>query len=216
MILNIYKPTGMTSFAVVKKIREITSEKVGHGGTLDPFAEGVLVLGTGKDTKKLTTITNDDKSYVATIQLGATTDTLDIESRITKRKEIPSLNENIIENVLKSFLGESAQTPPMYSAKKINGKRLYEIARKNISVKRTPTNIIIKNIELLEFKGSIIRFSVTCTKSTYIRVLGNDIAEKLGIVGYILRLIRTRVGEHRLQDSKTIENFRVSWKSFEY
>ena len=216
MILNIYKPTGMTSFAVVKKIREITSEKVGHGGTLDLIAEGVLVLGTSGDTKKLTTITNDDKSYVATIQLGATTDTLDIESKITKRKEIPSLNENIIENVLKSFLGESAQTPPMYSAKKINGKRLYEIARKNIFVKRTPTNIIIKNIELLEFKGSIIRFSVTCTKGTYIRVLGNDIAEKLGIVGYILRLIRTRVGEHRLQDSKTIENFRVSWKSFEY
>ena len=119
MILNIYKPTGSTSFAIVKKIREITSEKVGHGGTLDPFAEGVLVLGTGKDTKKLTTITNDDKSYVATIQLGATTDSLDIESEITKKKEIPSLNENVIENVLKSFLGESAQTPPMYSAKKI-------------------------------------------------------------------------------------------------
>ena len=216
MILNIYKPTGSTSFAIVKKIREITSEKVGHGGTLDPFAEGVLVLGTGKDTKKLTTITNDDKSYVATIQLGATTDTLDIESEITKKKEIPSLNENVIENVLKSFLGESAQTPPMYSAKKINGKKLYDLARKNISVKRTPTNITIKNIELLEFKGSSIRFSVTCTKGTYIRVLGYDIAEKLGTIGYLVRLIRTRVGEHLIQDSKTIENFRVSWKSFEH
>ena len=216
MILNIYKPTGSTSFSVVKEIREITSQKVGHGGTLDPFAEGVLVLGTGKDTKKLTTITNDDKSYVATIQLGATTDTLDIESKITKKKEIPSINKNVIENVLKSFLGESAQIPPMYSAKKINGKKLYDLARKNISVKRTPTNITIKNIELLEFKVSSIRFSVTCTKGTYIRVLGNDIAEKLGTVGYLVGLIRTRVGEHLIQDSKTIENFRVSWKSFGY
>ena len=90
------------------------------------------------------------------------------------------------------------------------------LARKNISVKRTPTNITIKNIELLEFKGSSIRFSVTCTKGTYIRVLGKDIAEKLGTVGYLVRLIRTRVGEHLIQDSKTIENFRVSWKSFEY
>ena len=154
MILNIYKPTGSTSFAIVKKIREITGEKVGHGGTLDPFAEGVLVLGTGKDTKKLTKITNDDKSYLATIQLGATTDTLDIESKIIKKKEIPILNKNVIENVLKSFLGESAQTPPMYSAKKINGQKLYDLARKNISIKRTPTNIAIKNIELLEFKTS--------------------------------------------------------------
>ena len=90
------------------------------------------------------------------------------------------------------------------------------LARKNISVKRTPTNITIKNIELLEFKGSSIRFSVTCTKGTYIRVLGKDIAEKLGTVGYLVRLIRTRVGEHLIHDSKTIANFRVSWKSFEY
>ena len=125
-------------------------------------------------------------------------------------------NKNVIENVLKLFLGESEQIPPVSSAKKINGKKLYDHARKNISVKRNPANIAIRNIKLLEFKGSSIRFSVTCTKGTYIRVLGYDIAEKLGTVGYLVRLIRTRVGEYLIQDSKTIENFRVSWKSFEY
>ena len=213
MILNIYKPVNWTSFEVVKKVRRIINEKkVGHGGTLDPFAEGVLVIGTGKDTKKLTSITNNDKSYIATIKLGALTDTLDTEGEIIQNKTVPKLDLEKVKNILKQFLGESYQIPPMYSAKKINGKRLYELARKNIKIKRKPIKIDIKDIDLIDFKNSIITFSITCSKGTYIRVLGKDIAERLGTVGYLIKLIRTNVGIYNIKESQSIMNFEEAWK----
>ena len=213
MILNIYKPKGITSFGVVKEIRKIINEKVGHGGTLDPFAEGVLILGTGKDTKTLSKITNYNKSYTALIKLGETTNTLDPEGSITENKEVPPLNRSLIKHVLQSFQGEIFQEPPMFSAKKIAGKKLYELARKNIVVKRDLIKVTIENIELINFTDSTIKFTTTCSKGTYIRVLGKDIAKKLGTIGYLEELIRTRVGEYTIEDSKTIENFRLSWKS---
>ena len=213
MILNIYKPKGITSFGVVKEIRKIINEKVGHGGTLDPFAEGVLILGTGKDTKTLSKITNYNKSYTALIKLGETTNTLDPEGSITENKEVPPLNRSLIKHVLQSFQGEIFQEPPMFSAKKIAGKKLYEFARKNIVVKRDLIKVTIENIELINFTDSTIKFTTTCSKGTYIRVLGKDIAKKLGTIGYLEELIRTRVGEYTIEDSKTIENFRLSWKS---
>ena len=214
MILNIFKPRGITSFGVVKTIRHITKEKkVGHGGTLDPFAEGVLVIATGKDTKKLTEITNENKSYLATIKLGSTTNTLDIEGKVVKEKKIPSLTQGMIDDVLLSFQGESMQVPPMFSAKKVGGKKLYELARKNIVVKREPVKIKIDEIKLIKYAEDQILFSVTCSKGTYVRVLGNDIAQKLGTVGYLESLVRTRVGSFSIDKSKTIENFESSWKS---
>ena len=214
MILNIFKPRGITSFGVVKTIRYITKEKkVGHGGTLDPFAEGVLVIATGNDTKKLTEITNDNKSYLATIKLGSTTNTLDVEGKVVKEKEIPSLTHGMIDDVLISFQGESMQVPPMFSAKKVGGKKLYELARKNIVVKREPVKIKIDEIKLIKYAKDKILFSVTCSKGTYVRVLGNDIAQKLGTVGYLESLVRTRVGSFSIDKSKTIENFESSWKS---
>ena len=171
MILNIHKPIGWTSFDIVKKIRGIIHEKkVGHGGTLDPFAEGVLIIGTGTDTKQLTIITAEDKSYTATIQLGEMTNTLDKEGDIIETKLVPELSQDKVEQVLNSFLGRSFQTPPMYSAKKVNGQRLYKLARKNIEVKREPVEIQIKDINLDDFNGSTITFSAICTKGTYIRV----------------------------------------------
>ena len=136
MILNINKPIGWTSFDVVKKIRSITKEKkVGHGGTLDPFAEGVLIIATGKDTKTLSNYIHDKKQYEASLSLGVLTDTHDREGRVIKKMKIPSLSKDRIKNVLSSFIGKKYQTPPMYSAKKVNGKRLYELARKNITIK---------------------------------------------------------------------------------
>ena len=215
MILNIYKSRGMTSFSVVRSIRYITKEKkVGHAGTLDPFAEGVLIIGTGKDTKKLTEITNDTKTYIASIKLGVLTNTLDIEGEIIKEKEIPKLDSQRIKRILNSFLGDSMQEPPMFSAKKIDGKKLYELARKNIIVKRNPVKITIDAIELLDYNNSHITFSVTVSKGTYIRVLGKNIAEKLGTVGHLDHLIRTRVGSFLVNDSKTIDNIKALWKSF--
>ena len=214
MILNIYKPKGCTSFYMVKSIRRIIQEKkVGHGGTLDPFAEGVLIIGTGRDTKKLTDITNEKKIYNAELKLGELTNTLDPEGVIIEKQKVPQLDTNIINNVLDSFLGETFQIPPMFSAKKIKGQRLYSLARQNIEVEREPNKIIIDDINLMDFRNNIISFSVKCSKGTYIRVLGKDIAEKLNTVGSLISLKRTDVGSFSINDSIKIESLENEWKS---
>ena len=207
MILNMYKPKGWTSFDVVKKVRSITKEKkVGHGGTLDPFAEGVLVLGTGSDTKKLGMISDSNKEYVATLKLGSRTDTHDIEGHVVEDKAIPTLTLEEVESVLKLFIGEQYQTPPMYSAKKVNGQRLYKLARKNIEIEREPCLIKIVDIELIHFNSPVIEFSVTCSKGTYIRVLGTDIANQLGTVGHLIALKRKKVGEYAIDETIQIDD----------
>ena len=215
MILNLNKPIGWTSFDVCKKIRGITKEKkVGHGGTLDPFAEGVLIIGTGNDTKKLYSISGEKKTYDASIRLGSLTDTLDIDGKITCKKKVPKLSEDMIINILNSFVGDYCQTPPMYSAKKVKGKRLYEYARKNITIDRSPVIVNIYSISLNNFNNKSISFSVDCSKGTYIRVLGKEIAEKLGTLGHLDALVRTKVGKFCIRDSQSIETFIASWKSF--
>ena len=214
LIYSIYKPTGWTSFDVVKKIRGITKEKkVGHGGTLDPFAEGLLIIATGKDTKQLANISGASKSYRAILKLGKTTDTLDTEGQIIDTKPVPELNEKIIINVLNKFVGKYEQIPPMFSAKRVNGVRLYKLARKNKTVERKPIIVNINNISLNSLNGDSVDFSVTCSKGTYIRVLGQDIANKLGTVGYLIRLIREKVGKFQINDSSTIEKFESVWMS---
>tara|TARA_Y100000996_G_scaffold107954_1_gene79541 strand:- start:669 stop:1322 length:654 start_codon:yes stop_codon:yes gene_type:complete len=214
MILNVYKPKGCTSFYMVKNIRRVIKEKkVGHGGTLDPFAEGVLIIGTGKDTKKLADITNEDKVYNAELKLGELTNTLDPEGVVIEKKKVPLLSANIINNVLESFLGNSLQIPPMFSAKKVNGQRLYKLARQNIEVKRDPIKICIEHIKLTDFRNNIISFSVKCSKGTYIRVLGKDIAEKLNTVGSLISLKRTGVGSFSINDSVRMETLESEWKS---
>ena len=144
MILNVYKPAGWTSADVVRKVKRLTGEKkVGHGGTLDPFAEGVLIIGTAKDTKKLTSVTASDKTYEALLKLGEETDTLDVTGAIVKTKEIPPLKKKIIEDVFTGFKGDILQTPPAYSAKKINGVRSYKIARQGKAVIHQPVQVHI-------------------------------------------------------------------------
>ena len=214
MIINIDKPIGWTSFDIVKKVKRITGhKKVGHGGTLDPFASGVLILGTENDTKNLSEIAKFNKSYKAELLLGLKTNTLDPEGEIIDEKPIPKLNEHIILKILKTFEGKSKQMPPMFSAKKHKGVRLYKLARKNIEIERNEINIEIDDISLVDFSENRIIFNVSCSKGTYIRVLGSDIAEKLGTVGYLVNLKRTRVGNHFIGDSKSIENFEKLWKS---
>ena len=194
MIINIDKPIGWTSFDVVKKVKNITKhKKVGHGGTLDPFASGVLVLGTDKDTKKLSSITNSDKSYVAELQLGKLTNTLDTEGDIIEDGIVPALSEKKIVKVLYSFLGSQKQRPPMFSAKKQN------------EVHRDEIDIAINDISLVNFSSKKIIFNVDCSKGTYIRVLGSDIARNLGTIGYLTNLKRTRVGEFLIEDSLSID-----------
>jgi len=213
VIINIDKPIGWSSFDVVKKIKNITKhKKVGHGGTLDPFASGVLIIGTETDTKKLTKITNSDKTYEAKLELGKTTATLDSEGKIINTEEVPKLKHKKIKSALNHFLGKQKQVPPMYSAKKIKGVRLYKLARKNIEVERNDIDIYIKNIELVEYSKNTIRFIVECSKGTYVRVLGKDIAEKLDTIGYLSALKRTKVGNYLINDSLSINGFQDKWK----
>ena len=217
MIYSIYKPVGWTSFDVVKKIKGITREsKVGHAGTLDPFAEGVLIIGTGKDTKKLSDISSTAKSYRATLKLGETTETLDNEGPIIKTNDIPDFDKLKVEKVLLSFKGNYIQTPPMFSAKRVNGVRLYKLARKNIKVSRVPIQLEILDITLNNCTDNEIDFSVTCSKGTYIRVLGQDIAIKLKTIGYLTKLVRIKVGPYMVDDSTSIKSFEEKWKSIDH
>ena len=214
MIINIDKPVDWTSFDVVKKIRNVTKhKKVGHGGTLDPFATGVLIIGTEKDTKQLSSITNFDKEYIAELKLGEATNTLDTEGELVEESPVPTIDEGLLNNVLKSFLGKQKQIPPMFSAKKKNGTRLYKLARKNIEVEREKNDIMINSIYINDFSEDKINFSVNCSKGTYIRVLGADIAKKIGTVGYLVNLRRTKVGDFDVAESLTLEKFISSWKS---
>ncbi len=217
MIINIDKPIDWSSFDVVKKIRNITKhKKVGHGGTLDPFASGVLIIGTEIDTKTLTSISNSDKTYEAELELGRTTNTLDTEGSIVDEMQIPEIKSNILISVLNNFLGSQKQQPPMYSAKKHKGTRLYKLARKNIEVDRKDVDININSIDLIDFNSNSIKFRVDCSKGTYVRVLGKDIAEKLGTVGYLTSLKRTKVGNYLVNDSISVESFQEKWISTEH
>jgi len=217
MIFNIYKPVGWTSFDVVKKIRGITKEKkVGHGGTLDPFAGGVLIIGTNSDTKKLGKISGTIKSYRAVLQLGEETDTLDLDGKVITVKPVPTLDKNLVESVLNNFIGKYKQIPPMYSAKKINGVRLYKLARKNKTIDRKPVEVNIIDLTLNDIQDKQIDFSVTCSKGTYIRVLGQEIAKKLGTEGHLTQLQRIAVGDFVVQDSIPLKEFEAKWMSTEH
>ena len=212
MLFNIIKPSGWTSFDVVKKIRGITRhKKVGHAGTLDPFATGVLIVGTQKDTKVLSEISSSFKVYDAILELGKSTDTLDVDGKVISEKNIPPLDIQKIKLVLKSFKGKSNQIPPMFSAKKVNGRRLYQLARKGITIKRKPNEIHIRRIELLDYTKPCISFRVECSKGTYIRVLGKELAEKLSTIGFLKSLNRIQVGNYKLSNSISIERFEKEW-----
>ena len=213
MIYNIYKPKDFSSFSVVKQVKRITREKVGHSGTLDPFADGVLVLGIGKSTKKLSDIIQYDKTYEGVIKLGEKTDTKDLTGTIVEEKEVPDISDIDFSNISESFLGVQMQETPMYSARKVNGVRLYKLARKNISVKRNPKQIEIKYLECMVIDNNLLHIKVECSSGTYIRVLAEDIAKKIDTIGHLIKLTRTTVGSFSLNDSLTVERFEEQWRS---
>ena len=211
-----YKPVGWTSFDLVKKVRSITREKkVGHGGTLDPFAEGVLIIGTGKETKLLTQVSDEKKSYNGVIQLGSETNTLDTEGEVINTTPIPAIDRNDLNKTLHSFKGKYIHKPPMFSAKRVNGTRLYKLARKNIEIDRKKLISTIYDIKLNDYSDQLIDFSVTCSKGTYIRVLASDIAKRIGTIGYLVKLIRTSIGDYKISNSLSIDKFESQWKSIE-
>lgn len=203
-IINVYKEAGWTSFDVTKKLRSILHEKkIGHTGTLDPAATGVLVVCAGKATKLVNAITGSDKVYEAEMQLGIETDTEDTTGTVLREAPV-NVTEEEIRNAVQSFVGSIEQIPPMYSAKKIQGKKLYELAREGKEVERKPNRITIFGIAIEEIRLPYVRMTVTCSKGTYIRTLCKDIGEKLGCGAAMSALKRTRVGSFSLSESKTI------------
>ena len=205
MILVVNKPKDFTSRDVVNKLTHIFhTKKIGHTGTLDPIATGVLACCIDEDTKLVEILTSDQKEYIATMKLGIETDTLDITGNTINTKEF-NVNKELIINTLNSFLGETMQEVPLYSAIKINGKKLYEYAREGIEVELPKHKINIYEIELLEYNNDLIKFRVLVSKGTYIRSLIRDIAHKLNTVGTMTDLIRTKQGDFRIEDSYTLE-----------
>ena len=203
-VLNIRKEKGYTSFDVVAKLRGILRmKKIGHTGTLDPEAEGVLPIVLGKATKLVDLLTEKQKTYEALLHLGLETDTQDMTGKVL-REELVNVTEEEAIAVIRSFLGEQQQIPPMYSALKVDGKKLYELAREGKTVERKPRTVHFYEIEIKKIELPYIRFSVTCSKGTYIRTLCHDIGQKLGCGGCMEELIRTRSGNFDLEDSMTL------------
>lgn len=205
-IINVYKEQGFTSHDVVAKLRGILHmKKIGHTGTLDPDAVGVLPVCVGKATKVCDFLTDRDKTYIATVKLGVETDTLDMSGTIVEEKTVQVTEEQIL-SVLSDFTGTISQIPPMYSAIKINGKKLYELARKGQEVERKPRQVTIYELLPMEMNLQKDEFTiqVTCSKGTYIRSLCQDIGERLGCGAAMKSLVRTRAGQFTLEKAKTL------------
>lgn len=219
-ILVINKSKGLTSNDIVKKVKKILNTKVGHTGTLDPNATGVLPLLLGNATKISKYLINHDKEYEAVIKLGAKTTTADVEGKIIEEKEInkEKLKKENIEKVLESFVGKQQQIPPIYSAIKVNGKKLYEYARQGKEVEIKARDIEIYDLKLLKIdsENNELTINVKCSKGTYIRSLCEDIAAKLETVGYMKELNRIQVGEFNIKDSVTIEEFKANIENKDY
>ena len=206
-VIIINKSKGYTSNDVVQKVRKaLNTKKVGHAGTLDPLATGVLPILVGKGTKLSKYLIEHDKTYIATVTLGEKKSTGDLEGETIEIKEVENITQNLIEQTLSIFLGKQKQLPPMHSAIKKDGKKLYEYAREGIEVERNPREIEIKDIKLLAYEKNTITFEVSCSKGTYIRTLCEDIAQRLGTVGYMSDLKRTRVNQFTIEDAVDLEN----------
>lgn len=205
-VLLINKPLRWTSFDAIRKIRYLTkTKKVGHAGTLDPLATGLLIVCTGKFTKKINEYMAQEKEYTGTITLGATTPTYDLESEPQDFKPFENITAAQLEETAQTFTGLIQQVPPIHSAIKKEGKRVYELARRGVDVKLEPRPVTISVFEIVKTELPLIHFRVVCSTGTYIRSLANDFGEKLGCGGYLSSLCRTRIGNFLLQDALTIE-----------
>ena len=201
-ILNVYKEKGYTSHDVVAKLRGIVGQKkIGHTGTLDPDAEGVLPVCLGRATKVCDMLTEKDKTYEAVLLLGKETDTQDISGTVLRVGETEGLTQEQVKDCVMSFVGEYDQIPPMYSALKVNGKKLYELAREGKTIERKSRKVEIKEIRILEMALPRVRMEVSCSKGTYIRTLCHDIGEKLGCFGCMESLLRTKVSRFEIESS---------------
>lgn len=205
--LNVYKPKGKTSHDVVAILRRVTKIKqIGHTGTLDPFAEGVLPICIGKATRLIEYL-NDDKAYIGTVQLGKSSTTYDLEGETVEVSDkTPDLEE--IENELNNFLGDIEQLPPIYSAIKVNGKKLYEYARKGEEVEIKPRSVNISDLKILNYdkENRILELYIKCSKGTYIRSIAHDLGKNLGCFGHLIKLVRVKAGDFEVENSIKLED----------
>ena len=218
-VLLFDKPLNWTSFNLVKKVKnlirnkfDIQKIKVGHAGTLDPLATGLLLICTGKATKTIQQLQEMEKEYIATIHLGKTTPSFDLETEVDHVFDTTSITREKVTEAVKGFIGEFEQVPPMFSAKNINGQRAYDLARKGQVRDLKPNKVIISDIEILDFSMPELRLRVVCSKGTYIRALARDIGVSLENGAYLSNLIRTKIGEYQADNAMTIEKFEKSLK----
>lgn len=219
-VLCINKPLHWTSFQVVNKLRwlikrklKVKKIKVGHAGTLDPLASGLMIICTGKKTKEIEQYQAAHKEYIATIKLGASTPSYDGESAENRFYATQHINDDLIKQTLQSFVGDSQQLPPIFSAIKVDGKKLYESARKGKQVELKPRSISIYNMELLSIEMPYVSFRVTCSKGTYIRSLVYDLGMAMGSGAWLSKLQRTKIGENELKNALDIQDFELLMKS---
>jgi len=213
-VLLINKPLEWTSFDAVRKIRNlIRIKKVGHAGTLDPLATGLLIVCTGKFTKKINEYMAQEKEYTGTFILGAVTPTYDLESGPVNFKPVDNLTEELIKQATSRFTGEIMQVPPAHSAIKVDGKRVYELARKGQEVKLEPRKVTIKEFEIVKIEMPVLHFRVICSTGTYIRSLANDFGAALGCGAYLGSLCRTRIGAFTINEAMTIADFEKEIKA---
>ena len=209
-IVLIHKEEGYTSQDVCQIVKKkLGVKKVGHCGTLDPFATGLLILGINQGTKILPYLEFEKKTYIATLKLGSQTSTLDKTGEIVNTQPILPFTQEQIEEVFHSFLGKQKQIPPMYSAIKVNGKKLYELARQNVQIERKAREIQIDKLQLIDFKKDWIQFKVVCSKGTYVRVLGEEIAKKINMLGHLTALTRTNIGHFDLSQAQFLNQLQL-------
>jgi tRNA pseudouridine55 synthase len=207
----------MTSHDVVNKLRAVTGvQKIGHAGTLDPFARGLLILGIGRGaTKRLSVFQKKDKEYTATLKLGEESNTFDKDGKIVKKVGGRAPDKKDIDRVLKEFLGEGEQIPPIFSAKKVRGQRLYQLARKGMQVSPRPIRIVIDEISVLKYRFPYLKIKVKCSSGTYIRSLANDIGKKLGCGALAEDLVRTKIGELSVAEAAELDDLNSqNWRKF--
>ncbi|MFB6343382.1 tRNA pseudouridine(55) synthase TruB [Saccharicrinis sp. FJH62] len=222
-VIILDKPLGWTSFDLVKKIRirlqnklGVKKLKVGHAGTLDPLATGVMLVCTGKATKQIEFYQAGVKEYIATIKLGETTPSFDLETKIDRTYPFEHITKELVEQALEKFKGEIQQIPPEYSAVKINGKRAYKYARKGEEVEMRPKILVIDEIEILKFELPVLTIRIVCSKGTYIRALARDIGRELNSGGHLIGLQRTRVGDYTIADALSLEEFEKNTENLEH
>lgn len=205
--LLINKPVGPTSHDIINKLRRITGiKKIGHAGTLDPFASGLLICAVGREaTREIDKFVKQDKEYIATLHLGAVTDSYDRTGKIIKEYNGEPINEDIIKKVVLEFIGEQMQTPPMFSAKKINGKKMYELARAGKVVERQPCAINIFAMEILNYDWPFLKIKIKCSSGTYIRTIAYDLGERLGCGAYLEELERTKIGKYDIAEAVELD-----------